>query len=267
MATTDVAAFVGPYPFRHLEHAASPDWLLVQMDRLDIARAWVGYLPSFLYKDPTPGNVALGELVAQHRDRLVPVPTLHPQQPRFEEDLSAAISLGAPAVRLFPRHQGLDPAGGEMRVAAAALAVAGVPGVLTVRLEDARQRHPTDVAPELTAAAVRALVRSDADLRLLVTHADRAFVEEVHFGLTPDEASRVLWDVSWLWGPPEDHLAILLETVGPERFAFGTGMPLRIPDAAVANLDLLDLPARVREGILGGNVERWMSGTGSRPGS
>jgi predicted TIM-barrel fold metal-dependent hydrolase len=262
MALTDVATFVGQYPYRHLEQAVSTDWLLMQMDRLEIARAWVGYLPSMLHKDPAPANAALADLTAPHHDRLLPAPTLHPGQPRFEDDLNAAIAMGAPAVHLYPQYQGMDPAGGEMRVAAAALAVADMPAVLTVRLEDTRQRHPADLSPELPAAAVRALIRSDAELHLLVLHADRAFVEEVHFGLTPDEARRVLWDISWLWGPPEDHLGILLETVGPERFIFGTGMPLRVPDATVAKLDLLDLPASQRDGIEGGNLQRWRGPSG-----
>jgi len=62
---------------------------------------------------------------------------------------------------------------------------------------------------------VRALIRSDADVRLLITHADRAFIEEVHFGSTPEEARRIWWDICWIWGPPEDHLATLLDTIGP----------------------------------------------------
>ncbi|UCF40223.1 MAG: hypothetical protein JSW43_10860 [Gemmatimonadota bacterium] len=262
MAATDIAAFVGPYPYRYVQQAATADWLLLQMDRLGIARAWVGYLPSILHKDPALGNAALEEIVAPHHDRLLPTPTLHPGRPRFEDDLNAAIAMGAPAVRLFPQYQGLDPAGAEMRVATTALGVAGLPAVLTVRIEDARQRHPADLAPEFPAAAVRTLIRNDRDVRLLVVHADRAFIEEVHFGLTPDEAGRVLWDISWLWGPPEDHLGILLGTVGHERFAFGTGMPLRIPDAVVAKLDLSDLPAAVRDDIEGGNLERWRGRTG-----
>ena len=32
-----------------------------------------------------------------------------------------------------------------------------------------------------------------------------------------------------VWGPPEDHLATVLRTVGVERFLFGTGQPLRLP--------------------------------------
>ena len=102
---------------------------------------------------------------------------------------------------------------------------------------------------------MRALIRSDADVRLLVTHADRAFIEEVHFGSTPEEARRIWWDISWIWGPPEDHLATLLDTIGPERFVFGTGQPLRLPETSVAKLDLLDLSAEHRGAIESGNVK------------
>jgi predicted TIM-barrel fold metal-dependent hydrolase len=125
---------------------------------------------------------------------------------------------------------------------------------MSVRLEDARQRHPNDRAAELPPWAVRTLVRSDPGLRLIVTHADRPFVEEVHFGSTPEEASRILWDICWIWGPPEDHLETLLRTVGIERFVFGTGQPLRLPENSVAKLDLLDLNPDQRRAIESDNV-------------
>jgi predicted TIM-barrel fold metal-dependent hydrolase len=231
------------------------------MDRLGIDRAWVGYLPSLIHADPSAGNRTLQKICAPHRDRLLPVPTLNPEQPRWHDDLNNALAVGAPALRLFPQYQGLDPAGDAMRVVTAAAAVAGIPILLAVRLEDSRQRHPADRAPELTAAAVRTLVREDSELRVLVTHADRTFVEEVHFGLTTAEASRVLWDISWIWGPPEDHLGLLFDTVGVERFAFGTGMPLRIGDAALAKLDVLDLAEEARRGVLGRHVTEWTAAT------
>ena len=127
--------------------------------------------------------------------------------------------------------------------------------MLAVRLEDGRQRHPNDRVDDLPAAALRALVRSDADVRLIVTHADRALIEEVHFGSTPEEARRIWWDICWLWGPPEDHLATLLETIGVERFVFGTGQPLRLPETSVAKLDLLELSPDQRRAIESGNVK------------
>src|SRR5260370_1252836 len=87
----------------------------------------------------------------------------------------------------------------------------------------------------------------------------RAFIEEVHFGSTPEEARRLWWDISWIWGPPEDHLATLLDTIGVERFVFGTGQPLRLPETSVAKLDLLDVKRGARDAIESTNLQGLMS--------
>ncbi|MGH7700618.1 MAG: amidohydrolase family protein [Gemmatimonadales bacterium] len=248
----DANTFLGAYPYRRVP-GTSPEALLHAMDRAAIDEAWVSHLPSVFWKDPADGNAWLWQ-TAQVHPRFKAVPAVHPGVDGWEAVLSDAASRGAPAVRCDPTYCGLDPAGSEMRVLAAACGSAGVPLVMAVRLEDGRQRHPRDTALELPAAAVRALVRGDEDIRLVITHADRELIEEVHFGSTPAEARRIWWDISWIWGPPEDHLALLLETVGVERFVFGTGQPLRIPEAAVAKLDLLDLTADQRAAIECGNV-------------
>ena len=76
----------------------------------------------------------------------------------------------------------------------------------------------------------------------------------MHFGSTTEEASRIWWDICWIWGPPEDHLETLLGTVGRDRFVFGTGQPLRIPENAGAKLDLLDLTPEDRAAIESANA-------------
>jgi len=243
----DVNAFVGGYPYRRVP-GTSPDGLLRAMARTGIDEAWVSHLPSLFWRQPMEGNAWLYDIVT-HELRLKPVPALHPGVSGWERALGEAVDRGAPAGRCDPMYYGLDPAGPEMRVLAAACGAANLPLMMAVRLEDGRQRHPNDKAAELPAAAVRALIRSDEDLRLLITHADRGFIEEVHFGSTPDEAARLWWDVSWIWGPPEDQLALLLATIGRDRFVFGTGQPLRIPEASMAKLDLLELEPRQRAGI------------------
>ncbi|HEV8304085.1 MAG TPA: hypothetical protein VGQ25_03905 [Gemmatimonadales bacterium] len=248
----DVNAFLGAYPWRKVP-GTSPEALLAALDRVAIDEAWVTHLPGLFWRDPGEGNAWLVETARAH-PRLKPVPAVHPGLPMWEQGLADAVNAGAPAVRCDPCYFGLDPAGGEMRVLAAACGAARVPLMLAVRLEDGRQRHPNDGVAELPAAAVRALIRSDEDVRLLVTHADRAFVEEVHFGSTPEEARRIWWDICWIWGPPEDHLATLCETVGVDRFVFGTGQPLRIPETGIAKLDLLELASEQRSAIECGNV-------------
>jgi len=117
--------------------------------------------------------------------------------------------------------------------------------MLTVRFEDLRQRSALDVAGDLTAAHVRALARAGERVRLVVAGAGRELLEEVHWGLTPAEQRRVFWDFAWIWGPPEDHFAHLLRTMGAERFVYGTHWPLRLTQNARANLDLL--PDALRE--------------------
>ena len=64
-------------------------------------------------------------------------------------------------------------------------------------------------------------------------------IEEIHWGLTPDERSHVFYDFSWVWGPPSDELATLFRTVGAARFVYGTMWPLRLTQGARANLALL----------------------------
>jgi len=255
--TIDVSTFVGPYPFRHVPRAA-PDDLLREMDRLRIETAWVGHLAAPWHRDPRPANAELVRWLTSFADRLRPVPTIHPGLPDWEEDLAAAAEGSSPAVRVYPGQQGLDAAGPEVQALASGAGRLRLPIVLTARFEDGRQLHPLDTAGPLTAAALRTLARAAPHARILVTHADRALVEEVHFGLTPGEAARLLWEFSWIWGPPEDHLALLLETVGDGRFTFGTGMPLRIGDGALARLDLLEAPEDRRRRLMGGNLTEWL---------
>jgi len=235
----DVNAFLGGYPFRRVPGTA-PEALLAAMDRVGITEAWVSHLPSVFWRAPAEGNPWLYAVTERHA-RLRPVPAVHPGLPAWESVLDDAVRYHAPAIRCDPTWYALDPAGPEMDALASACAAARLPLMMAVRFEDIRQRHPHDAAAELPAAAVRALIRCDPALHLLVTHADRAFIEEVHFGSTPAEASRIWWDIAWVWGPPEDHLATLMGTIGVERFVFGTGQPLRLPELAVARLDLLDL--------------------------
>jgi predicted TIM-barrel fold metal-dependent hydrolase len=253
----DVNAFLGRYPFRATP-GGSPAGLVRAMDRNGISQAWISSLAAIFWRDPTAGNAVLYETV-QRETRFRPVPAIHPGLANWEPVLAEARERGAPCVRADPAYYGIDPARSEMLALAAGCGQAGLPLLMAVRLEDGRQRHPNDTAAELAPWDVRALLRADPRIRLLITHADRDFIEQVHFGSTPEEAARILWDICWIWGPPEDHLALLLKTVGLERFTFGTGMPLRLPENSIAKLDLLDLPADQRSQLESGNLQAFLS--------
>ena len=257
MMQIDVNAFVGAYPFRDIGAWDASD-VLREMLRVGTTEAWISHLSAIYWRDPMAGNDALYEIHGRDA-RLRPVPAVHPGLPGWEAVLDIAPSHGCQAVRADPTFYGLAPAGPEMRALVAASAAHRLPLLMAVRLEDVRQRHPRDTAGDLPPWAVRQLIRSHSDARLVITHADREFIEQVHFGSTPQEAARILWDISWIWGPPEDHLELLLQTVGISRFTFGTGLPLRLPEATVAKLDLLNLATDARAAIAAGNLESFLS--------
>lgn len=234
----DTNTLIGPYPFRHIPHP-EPAVLARVLQREGIDGAWVGHLPSAFHRDPSAGNAELLRALEPHRERLQPVPAIRPDWPQWERALAGARAVGAPAVRAYPAQWGMGPHDAAMRALALAAGELGMAVVLTVRFEDLRQRHPLDVAGDLSAAAVRALARAGDSVRLVVTAAGREMIEEVHWGLTPAEQARVFWDISWVWGPPEDHLAKLIRTVGADRLVFGTQWPLRLTQNPRANLALL----------------------------
>lgn len=251
----DVNAFLGHYPYRRVA-GGSPMGLLEAMDRTGIDQAWISNLSAVFWRDPTEGNaVVYGAAASQ--PRLRPVPAVHPSLANWPAVLEEAIDRGAPCVRVDPTFQGIDPNGKEMGALLSRSGERRIPLLLAVRLEDGRQRHPNDGAKELTPAAIRTLIRMDPAARVIITHADRECVEQVHFGSTPAEAARILWDISWIWGPPEDHLDQVVAAVGAERFCFGTGMPLRLPEASVAKLDLAGFDGSARQLIESGNLAGW----------
>ena len=236
--TIDVNTLIGPYPFRYVPHP-DPDALVRVLERERADGAWVGHLPSAFHRDPSAGNAQLYSALAPYSSVLRPVPAIRPDWPRWEDAVRRARDAGAPAVRAYPPQWGLGPHDERMHSLALSAGSLGMAVLLTVRFEDLRQRSPLDVAGDLTAAHIRALARAGDRVRLVVTAAGREMIEEVHWGLTPAEQQRVFWDISWIWGPPEEQFAKLIRAIGANRFVYGTQWPLRLVQNARANLDLL----------------------------
>jgi hypothetical protein len=237
-APVDVSTLIGPYPFRHVPHP-DPGVLVRVLAREGCAGAWVGHLPSAFHRDPAHGNEELYAALEPFAPTLRPVPTVRPDWPGWERTIRDAAERGTPAVRAYPPQWGYGPQEQAMAALARACAEAGLVLLLTTRFEDARQRHWMDSAGDLSGAAIRFVARASANCRIVITAAGRELIEETHWGLTPDEQSRVWWDIAWIWGPPEDHFAHLLRTIGPSRFVYGTQWPLRLTQNPRANLDLL----------------------------
>ncbi len=234
----DPSVFVGPYPFRDVPHP-EPEYLVRVMEREEIDHAWVGHLSAPFQPETELCNAELLKLLAPHRAILSPAPAINPGVAGWEHELTAAIDSGAAAIRTYPPHWALAPEHLALHDLALAVGERKLPLILTVRFEDLRQRAPRDTAGDLIPQVVRTLARLGPAVHLIVCAAGKDFIEEVHWGLTPEEQKRVTWDISWIWGPPEDHLAKLFRAMGSERFVFGSAWPLRLVQSPRANLELL----------------------------
>lgn len=243
----DVSAWVGAYPFREVPHP-EPAILARVLEREGFTGAWVGHLPGAFHRDPNASNdVLLGSLEGL-RDRLHPALMVRPDWPRWESTLQRAVSEGAPSVRAYPAQWGLGPQHPALAELALACGEMKVALHITVRFEDLRQRHPLDSAGDVSAALLRGIARlPESQCHLVVAGAGRDLIEETHWGLTPGEQSRVWYDFGWLWGPPEDHFAHLVRTIGPERLAWGSFWPLRLTQQCAALVELL--PDDLRDAV------------------
>ncbi len=241
----DVSAWIGGYPYRELPHP-DPEVLVRVLAREGFGGAWVGHLPGAFHRDPAPSNRQLYTAVAPHRALLHPTPIVRPDWPHWERTLQEAVDQGAPAVRIYPGLWGLGPRHPALTALAEACARAGVVLHVTLRFEDLRQRHPIDGGSDVLAATIRGLVRQDGAAPrpvVLVAGAGREVIEEIHWGLTPEEQGRAFYDFHWVWGPPEDHFAHLVRTLGPERLALSSWWPLRLTQQSRALIDLLPAAA------------------------
>ncbi len=233
----DVTAWIGGYPYREVPHP-DPEILVRVLDREGFSGAWVGHLPGAFHRDPVPSNRALFKALAPFRERLHPAPIVRPDWPGWEHQLAEAQNEGAPAVRVYPGQWGLGPNHTALAELAHACKQSALVMHVTTKFEDLRQRHAIDGAADVSAATVRGIARH-AKTTLLIAGAGRELIEETHWGLTPDEQSRVFYDAHWLWGPPEDHFEHLVNTLGAERLAVSTWWPMRLSQQIHALIDLL----------------------------
>jgi hypothetical protein len=197
------------------------------LEREGLSGAWVGHLPSAFYRDPSPGNDDLFGAVCAARGS-VASRAVHP--PRLAElgavargrwsiggpcraRLPAAVVAWGPMIRTCARY-------------APRAARAGVALVLTARFEDCVSATGWIRRANLTEAPFAASRGGNTATRIpRSATAGRGTVEETHWGLTPEERELVFWDISWIWGPPEDVAGDAAPDHGTSsRFVYGTSV-------------------------------------------
>ena len=248
----DINTWVGPWPFRHLEEATVVG-LLKRMDRKGIDRAVVAHTGAALYRDPHPANEELARQVRRHTDRLLPVATLRPHNPGWEEDLRRCHEdHGFVGLRLYPQYHEYrltdEPALDMIDTAHACGFVIQVPQ----RVEDRRTRHPWDIARDLSGAELIDALQARPKVKWMLLNALGLAADRL-----PKDANYVI-DISRMTAVLQRNMQQVLDAAGNDKLAFGTGMVFKVADPALLKLEVLDRGKRVRETIAWRNAARML---------
>lgn len=245
----DINTWIGHWPFRRLAEATGTG-LLKRMDRKGIDMAVVADVSAALYRNPDAANGDLHRQVRRHRDRLLPVATLNPKYPGWQEDLRRCHEdLGMVGLRLYPQYHDYhltDPEALDLIDAAAAR---GFVIQVAQRVEDRRTRHPWDLARDLGADELQAALAARPKVKWMLLNA---------LGLSAAQlpAARYVVDISRMAAVLQRNMQAFLDEAGNDKLAFGTGMVFKVADPALLKLEILDRGKAVRERIAHRNAAR-----------
>lgn len=250
----DTNTYIGHWAFRPLPWHNADD-LLRAMDSYGIERAFVSSASAILYRNSQAGNEELFAQVRGHTDRLVPFAVINPTYADWEQDLAICHEeFGCRGLRLYPNYHRykLTDANGRALIeqATARKMILSVP----LRVEDYRQRSWLLDVPDVTAAEVAEAAKAHPESRWLpvngLGYTRTAFGQKD--GLKADYAL----EISRLTVFVGAELPTLIEAIGPEHLAFGSGMPFTVPEVPLLKLEVLDVPEEVKEAIRWKNALR-----------
>lgn len=250
----DINTWVGQWPFRHLNNATVTG-LLKRMDKAGVDRAIVGHAAAAMYRDPHGANEDLHRQVGRHTDRLLPVATLRPAFPGWQEDLRRCHEeYGFGGLRLLPQYHEYHLTDAAALDLIDAATDRGFFLQVPQRIEDRRTRHPWDIARDLGGDEFVDALKKRPKAGWMLLNASGLQAKAV-----PKKARYVV-DISRLTAVLQRNMQQILDDGGPDRLAFGTGMCFKVADPALLKLDVLDRGKRVRDGIASRNAQRLIDG-------
>ena len=128
---------------------------------------------------------------------------------------------------------------------------------IPIRQTDSRQRHWLTDTPDVSLDAVADLVRRHPKARFVLLNGI-GYPRSALGRADSDLPANYLIEISRLTARMRSEVRTLLDNVGPERVAFGTGMPLKYVDPPLVKLDVLDATRAEKERIRWRNAARWV---------
>ena len=245
----DACTYLGHWPFRRLPQEGI-DALRDLSKRTRADHALVGSFNAAFYLDPIDANEEAWEAI-DGDPFFTYVPVVNPLLPWWKKDIDWAKERGCPAVWLFPNWWGLklsDPPGERLLET---LREAGLGLVVSARLNDERLLPPEFYRPSVPAAELAWVVRQWPDIPVMLVSTTWQEVEAIGFGAIRDSSAVV--EISFMKQPT--HLVeYLVQAIGAEHVAFGSGIPIHYAEAATYRLEMAEISDDERAAVLGGTI-------------
>jgi predicted TIM-barrel fold metal-dependent hydrolase len=252
----DTNVYVSRWPFRRIPGDDTAG--LVEMLRgHGVVQAWAGSFDGVFHKDIAAVNARLAEECrTRGEDLLLPLGTVNPKLPDWEEDLRRCHEeYRMPGVRLHPNYHGYsldDPAFVRL------LEMASERGMivqLAAWMEDERHQHPLMPVPAVDLAPLTGLLNDLPDLRVVLLNAVHVPGDKRLRLLA--EAGQVFFDLAKL--ELIEGLAELLGQVPVERILFGSFSPMFYFESTLLKLRESALSETETRRILEENARRLLA--------
>jgi predicted TIM-barrel fold metal-dependent hydrolase len=248
----DLNVYLGRWPFRRLRHAGA-EGVRVLMARTGTSRALAIPLQAVFYKDCLDGVREMVEDIGEGTD-LLPLGMVNPDFPGWERDLRQMVEgLGCVGCGLVPNYHGYrvyDPCADALF---RTLGEMGLPVLLFIRLWDERSHHPRMQVPPLAVEDLIFVLKTYPELRVAVCNAN---LPAEGAALAPVLFDRALTLLTTAYKSLK--LAQMVERVGAEHIAYGSGMPFYYPESALLQVRDAEIDDRARAMILAENARAFL---------
>jgi predicted TIM-barrel fold metal-dependent hydrolase len=248
MKLIDMTVYYGKWPDWPIKYN-SPDGLVEQMDRWEIAQAIVASTRS-VFLNCQDGHQEIQDLVAKYPERFIGFAIVSPKD--GDKALSQVETVhrnGLKGLRLLPQHHQYrlddDPILADILTLAQKL---GMPVQIPCRI----MLHWG--LPQLDVREIDGIAARFPGLRIMTGGLNYSELRDL-IGVMRRQAN-VTFETSCM--QMYNGIETLVEKVGADRIFFGSGMLLQYPSPGIAKITHAQISDEDKEKILGLNAERWL---------
>ena len=252
------------WPFRRMKYGDTRS-LVAKLRKHRITKAWAGSFEALFSKSINDVNDRLvKECRANGEGMLIPIGTVNPAWPDWEEDLRRCHEVyRMPGIRLYPTYQTFDLSHIEIPRLVSQAADRGLIIQIVGDMEDSRVHHPIVLTRELSFDPLIEIMKKVPKAKVQLLNWNERVSSELLKKLI-SETSIVL-DISWLestgalgrmiegnrWSGPDTPVPV-------ERFLFGSHAPYFPVESAVIKLFESPLTLEQMKAVMNVNANQFI---------